>query len=134
MALLTFALSSLGWRGRGYRYRYRFRSLGWRLVMMRPVHMHHRRSAIGNLAFGSALEHELRDVHVLIGGDHDGDVVPLLDVVQVRPLLIEDIERDVDRCGGDERHYAIGDQAILDRTQDVERDRLDRTHHAGALA
>src|SRR5262245_43420725 len=109
MALLAFALSSLCWRGCGYRYRYR--SLGWWLVMVRPVHMHHRRSAVGDLAFGSALEHELRDVHVLIGGDHDGDVVALLDVVQVRPLLVEDIERDVDRCCGVERGKGVGDQS-----------------------
>src|SRR5262249_2492882 len=133
MALLTFALSSLCWCSLCWFGR-RYRSLSGRLVMMSPVHMHHRRSAIGDLAFGSTLEHELRDMHVLIGSDHDGEMVALLDVVQVRSLLIEDIERDIDCRGGDKRRHAIGDQAVLDRTQDVERDRLDRAHHAGALA
>ena len=114
-----FALR-FGCRRRG---RVRRRGNRRRLVMMRPVHMHHRASAIGDLALGGALDHELRDMHVLIGRDRDGNAVAQLDVVQMRAFLIEDIERDIDRGGGDERHHAVSDQPVLDGTQNVERDR-----------
>ena len=101
--------------------------------MMRPIHMDYRTEAIGDLALGRTLDHELRDMHVLVGRDSDGHAIALLDVVQMGPLLIENVERDIDRGGGDQRHHAIGDKPVLDRAQDVERDRFDRAHHADAL-
>ena len=50
--------------------------------MMGPIHMHSG-GAIGDLALGRPLDHELRDMHVLIGGDREGNAIALLDVVQM---------------------------------------------------
>ena len=77
------------------------------------------RAAIGDLAFGRPLDYELRDMHVLVGRDRNGDAVTHLDVVQMSALLIEDIERDIDRGGGDQRHHAVGDQPVLEPLLDL---------------
>src|SRR5262249_27545135 len=84
-ALLAFAVVRL--RGLG-RWRGGSRSgLGRRLMMMRPIHMHDRSAAVGNFALRRALDHELADMHVLVGRHGDRDAVAHLDVVQMRALL-----------------------------------------------
>ena len=73
-------------------------------------------------------------MQLLVRGHRDRHAIAGFDVLQMRPLLVEDVERDVDRRGCHQRHHAVGHEPVLDRAQDIERDRLDGAHHAGALA
>ena len=80
--------------------------------MMDPIHMHRRRT-VGDLAFGRALDHELRDMHVLVGIDRDGnavdgrsipdDVVNELSarVSALDPLADVQLDATCDRCGNE---------------------------------
>ncbi|GJE72838.1 hypothetical protein CHKEEEPN_4399 [Methylorubrum podarium] len=70
----------------------------------------------------------------LVGGDGDRHREALLEVEQVRPLLVEDVERGL---GAGAQHEVVArrlEQRLLDRAQDVQRHRGGRPHEARAAA
>src|SRR5262249_40937752 len=69
-----------------------------------------------------------------VGGDHDGHLEALLERPQVRPLLIEQIKRDLRARAHDDVVGRALEQRLLERAEKLQRNRGDRAHVAGAAA
>src|SRR3954447_2841071 len=69
-----------------------------------------------------------------IGIDHDDDAEALFEHAQMSALVVEEVERDLGARAHREIVRCALEQHLIERTQELQRDRRHRTHMAGAAA
>src|SRR5690606_34223853 len=107
-----------------------------RRVFLRLDHLVARRGVLGQvrLVVAHSPDRVVRRVHVRVADQHDLNVVALLDRVDPLALLVQQVVADVDRQRRDDLCRALLARLLADEPQDRERERLDASDVAGAVA